>query len=86
MQRAKMSRAIIRNGPGKHKSHWIWGTSKYFLKYLTLVERMQNKMRALSRNLERGLGTNVWDLKEKGVFSRLEKLEFGVNLVVDMRT
>lgn len=47
---------------------------------------MQNKMRALDRNLERALAINICGFKGKGVFSRLEKLNFGVNPVVDMGT
>lgn len=45
-----------------------------------LVDRMQNEMRVLSRNLERSLGVNIGDLlnKGKGIFGWLEKLIFGV--------
>lgn len=43
------------------------------------------KITAFSRNLEGGLGINIWGLKGKGVFGRLDNLKFGVNPMVDMR-
>ena len=45
----------------------------------------KNKITALSRNWERGLGIHIWGLKGKGVFGRLNNLKFGMTPMVDMR-
>lgn len=59
MQRAKKTRAVIGNCPGKHKSPWICGTCKNFLQCSVNTDRKNANKRDLGRNLEKGLAIDL---------------------------